>query len=112
MAQDEEERREIGVQRLGTYMLKGWVMTDTGCANRGCGIPTLRTKTRDIEGFCCLCNDAAHPIPPFAEREQVGVFVEGEWEVDREVGAKKMDVSSLLGKKLLAGWTVRLLTLC
>ncbi|KAI8927006.1 hypothetical protein BC831DRAFT_511220 [Entophlyctis helioformis] len=60
---DADVRRETGIKRIGTYLLSGWVLLDTMCPRRGCGMPMLCTKDRK-RTVCCLCDDADLPLPP------------------------------------------------
>ncbi|KAF5363669.1 hypothetical protein D9756_000701 [Leucocoprinus leucothites] len=51
---------------LGTYMLKGWVLTDRPCPTSGCRIPLLRSPAGQdpVVNFCVNCDrgsDASRP---------------------------------------------------
>jgi uncharacterized Zn finger protein (UPF0148 family) len=106
-------RQDIGIQRIGDYLLKGWVLTDQGCTR--CNIPTMRTKDRQQVGFCVLCDDKLNPIPlnldenvPLNNTLDESVYEEDLDELLASVDQNipKVDVSALLGQKLLQGWTM------
>ncbi|KII94782.1 hypothetical protein PLICRDRAFT_148974 [Plicaturopsis crispa FD-325 SS-3] len=44
--------------KLGEYMLKGWVLTDTTCPNPGCSIPLMRSPAArsPVVHFCANCD--------------------------------------------------------
>lgn len=46
-------------QKLGQYMLKGWVLTDSPCSNSGCLVPLMRSPQgrQPITYFCPNCDD-------------------------------------------------------
>lgn len=96
MALTDEARREIGIDRIGSYLLKGWVLTDTPCSR--CSIPTMRSKSKDILGFCVLCDDQDQ-IPPIQTSEAPA-------EELVEPAKPENTVSQMLGQKLLQGWTM------
>ncbi|KAJ3184177.1 hypothetical protein HDU87_005023 [Geranomyces variabilis] len=60
---EEQSRQDKGIAELGTYMLKGWVLTDTLCPNQGCNIPVVRKRDRSAQ-MCVLCDDPDHPWLP------------------------------------------------
>lgn len=138
MTTSEENRRETGITRIGTYLLSGWVLTDTPCSS--CKIPTMRTKDRSQVEYCVLCNDVNDPMP-LCSIDANGVSgedreVKAEMMTDEELfeeleneaagttysvptgyGAsadlaearevpEKVNISALLGQKLLKGWTM------
>lgn len=55
--------------KLGEYMLKGWVLTDSICPTAGCNVPLLRTPAARFETkyYCANCesdpDSQATPIP-------------------------------------------------
>ncbi|KAI8918190.1 hypothetical protein DFJ77DRAFT_454701 [Powellomyces hirtus] len=63
---EEESRQNKGVAELGTYMLKGWVLTDVICPNPGCNIPVVRSRDRSTQ-LCVLCDDPVNPYPPISQ---------------------------------------------
>ncbi|KAJ3022905.1 hypothetical protein HKX48_004949 [Thoreauomyces humboldtii] len=63
METQDDDRRDKGITELGTYMLRGWVMTDITCGNPGCNLPTVRSKDR-VTQMCVLCDDPRKPYPP------------------------------------------------
>jgi uncharacterized Zn finger protein (UPF0148 family) len=110
-------------QMIGTFMLSGWVLTDTPCVK--CNIPTVRKKDRSIEGFCVLCDHESEPYPLIEvnqKNQEAGkdVFnvkepselneaemMEGfENPANAVFTSPKQSISSLLGKKMLQGWTM------
>ncbi|KAI9330532.1 hypothetical protein BDR26DRAFT_1011331 [Obelidium mucronatum] len=114
-------RRDLGVERMGTYMLSGWVLTDAACATPGCNVPTFRSRDSKKVNVCCLCHDASDPVPvapdfggaapEFADSGDAAKFGAAESCEDRPPpaapGASESDrVSAMLGEKLLAGWTM------
>ncbi|KAI8822438.1 uncharacterized protein EV422DRAFT_398285 [Fimicolochytrium jonesii] len=60
---EDEVRQDKGVSLMGTYLLQGWVMTDSPCPSSGCNLPLMRTRDR-TRSLCVLCNDPKHPYPP------------------------------------------------
>ncbi|KAJ3153382.1 hypothetical protein HDU86_005212 [Geranomyces michiganensis] len=74
---EEGERQQKGIAELGTYMLKGWVLTDVLCPNPGCNIPVVRKRDRSAQ-ICVLCDDPDHPWLP----------------VQRETGAATSEVAT------------------
>ncbi|KNZ79880.1 hypothetical protein J132_08538 [Termitomyces sp. J132] len=58
--------------KLGEYMLKGWVLTDQSCKTPGCSVPLMRSPNgrTPIIHFCANC-DAA----PGESRQQGIVFI-------------------------------------
>ncbi|EIN10698.1 hypothetical protein PUNSTDRAFT_142655 [Punctularia strigosozonata HHB-11173 SS5] len=44
--------------KLGEYMLKGWVLTDSPCATPGCNVPLMRSPqgTSPVVQFCVNCD--------------------------------------------------------
>jgi uncharacterized Zn finger protein (UPF0148 family) len=94
MAVDEERRREIGVERIGTSLLQGMVMTDHICPVSGCNMITMRSKDRTVTDLCLLCTHD-QPIPPISIETPI---------IQKE--EPKVDVSGLMAKKLLQGWTM------
>jgi uncharacterized Zn finger protein (UPF0148 family) len=108
MALTKDQRREKGIQRMGTMMLQGWVLTDSVCSRAGCGVPTFRNKSSSIVGHCCLCDDKNDPIPPIID-EAFDMILEEEEEdflEEIKVDSKGPNISSLLGEKLIMGWTM------
>ncbi|KAJ3189758.1 hypothetical protein HDU85_000042 [Gaertneriomyces sp. JEL0708] len=126
----EMRRNDEGIKRLGTYMLKGWVMTDEPCRNAGCNVPTVRTKDRSIVRFCVLCDDKDHPYPtvpasvvPNVKEDESEPNVSSSWDVaDEAIEVRPASAedparaelrrrqgeraSQLLGQKLLSGWAL------
>ncbi|KAF8640012.1 hypothetical protein AX17_001256 [Amanita inopinata Kibby_2008] len=44
-------------QKLGEYMLKGWVLSDVPCSTPGCRVPLLRSpETQLVTHFCPNCD--------------------------------------------------------
>ncbi|KAJ3141412.1 hypothetical protein HK100_007042, partial [Physocladia obscura] len=126
-------RRDIGVERMGTYMLSGWVLTDTPCRNPGCNMPTFRTKDSSKVQFCCLCDDPKNPIPADTvdntPHTDENITTTGDHSINTygnnsissdddcdESEERPMPASTarsdsdraskLLGEKLLSGWTM------
>ncbi|KAJ3081890.1 hypothetical protein HDU99_004312 [Rhizoclosmatium hyalinum] len=115
-------RRDIGVERMGTYMLGGWVLTDSSCLEPGCNMPTFRSKDKTRLNFCCLCHDPKQPLPPVeaeavseseVQAEQVEPDLAEEDDQDdirpppiSHNSTESDRVSALMGQKLLAGWTM------
>ncbi|KAI8893918.1 hypothetical protein BC833DRAFT_606836 [Globomyces pollinis-pini] len=124
-----KSRNDIGIERMGNYLLKGWVLTDLPCDR--CNIPTMRTKSKSKVGFCCLCDDEISPIPltsltisnnvsndvELQEIETLNSEFNNQTLVDNETfdfdSPEMMEkreendrVTALLGKKLLQGWTM------
>ncbi|TPX78268.1 hypothetical protein CcCBS67573_g00446 [Chytriomyces confervae] len=116
-------RRDVGVERMGGYMLSGWVLTDSQCRTPNCNLPTFRTKDATRINVCCLCHDDRDPIPPVsgagtddvlvaqeAEPAQASELEEDDDDFDmRPPPVSDRDSSSashLLGQRLLAGWTM------
>ncbi|KAI8837090.1 hypothetical protein BC829DRAFT_49377 [Chytridium lagenaria] len=128
-----ENRREEGSKRLGTYMLQGWVLTDVPCTKPGCDMPTLRAKDDRTKYVCALCDDP-RPIPPVRNVGRPSAMVADDddiEELDEEEDADEaMDdfemapltpaeadrisrrreasdrASRLMGQRLLSGWTM------
>ncbi|KAJ3062073.1 ADP-ribosylation factor protein 3 [Podochytrium sp. JEL0797] len=109
-----KSRRDVGVERMGTYMLSGMVLTDTVCRTPNCKMPTFRSKDRKTDGFCCLCDDPKDPLPVPSEDGAVETRDQAPADDDEDIRpppvsatATESDrVSGLLGQKLLAGWTM------
>ncbi|KAI8612757.1 hypothetical protein BC830DRAFT_1135220 [Chytriomyces sp. MP71] len=121
-----KDRREVGIERMGTYMLSGWVLTNAACARPGCNLPTFRSKDHSCIGVCCLCDDDRDPIPPFeSDKEMAGADAmnhdqehdepEEEGENDArpppQLRSDSDAASARMGQKLLQGWTM-LATVC
>ncbi|EGO00003.1 hypothetical protein SERLA73DRAFT_180361 [Serpula lacrymans var. lacrymans S7.3] len=49
--------------KLGEYMLKGWILTDTSCPTPGCRIPLMRSPngTTPQTYFCANCDGFSQP---------------------------------------------------
>ena len=104
-------RRDIGVQRMGKLLLQGWVMTDSECPNKDCGMITFRKKDSSIVGHCCLCNDQNDPLPVISSSigdeisepiiEEIDDLKDLYEELEQE-----QDLSKLMGQKLLQGCTM------
>ncbi|KAI8818361.1 uncharacterized protein EV422DRAFT_538294 [Fimicolochytrium jonesii] len=60
---EDQVRQDKGVSLMGTYLLQGWVMTDSPCPSSGCNLPVMRTRDR-TRSLCVLCNDPKDPYPP------------------------------------------------
>ncbi|KAF9452474.1 hypothetical protein P691DRAFT_756399 [Macrolepiota fuliginosa MF-IS2] len=63
---------------LGTYMLKGWVLTNRPCPNNGCKIPLLRSPAGQapVVHLCVNCDGSSDAprqlrVPLLAEEPQV-----------------------------------------
>ncbi|KAJ3318779.1 hypothetical protein HDV06_007030 [Boothiomyces sp. JEL0866] len=106
-----ETDRELAIKRIGEYLLKGWVLTDVPCRN--CKVPTLRTKNRATVDFCTVCDLE----PEVFQKNDIDddLLKQKELEYKRALdieldGPKKQptqnNVSELLGKYLLKGWTM------
>ncbi|PBL02492.1 hypothetical protein ARMGADRAFT_1005850 [Armillaria gallica] len=52
------EMKEIS-ERLGEYMLKGWVLTDRTCQNTGCNVPLMRSPNGQtpVVHYCASCDE-------------------------------------------------------
>ena len=107
-------------------MLSGWVLTDNPCVT--CHVPTVRRKDRSIVGFCVLCNHETDPFPPIASGPAVFEEEEEEKEDYADIEEEELEemmhgfndaaecpsqaqiardaISSLLGQKMLQGWTM------
>ncbi|KAK0486905.1 hypothetical protein EDD18DRAFT_652728 [Armillaria luteobubalina] len=46
-------------ERLGEYMLKGWVLTDRICQNTGCNVPLMRSPNGQtpVVHYCASCDE-------------------------------------------------------
>ncbi|KAJ3157372.1 hypothetical protein HDU89_002786 [Geranomyces variabilis] len=89
---EEQSRQDKGIAELGTYMLKGWVLTDTLCPNQGCNIPVVRKRDRSAQ-LCVLCDDPDHPWLPVKREtvnEEVSVTVETTTAAAPESGASNI----------------------
>ncbi|KAJ3573863.1 hypothetical protein NP233_g2135 [Leucocoprinus birnbaumii] len=51
---------------LGTYMLRGWVLTDRPCPTRGCRIPLLRSPVGQdpVVHLCVSCDESSNTSRP------------------------------------------------
>ncbi|KDQ64851.1 hypothetical protein JAAARDRAFT_52781 [Jaapia argillacea MUCL 33604] len=58
--------------KLGTYMLRGWVLTDRTCPNAGCNVPLMRSPASrtPVVQFCVSC-DGDPDAPPVRTPAQV-----------------------------------------
>ncbi|KAL7748854.1 hypothetical protein RI367_005767 [Sorochytrium milnesiophthora] len=52
-----EQRRDRASREMGSYMLRGWTMTNEVCPIASCGCPLMRS--RDQEWICVLCGPMA-----------------------------------------------------
>ncbi|KAF5370058.1 hypothetical protein D9758_001129 [Tetrapyrgos nigripes] len=52
--------------KLGEYMLKGWVLTDTPCTTKGCNVPLMRSPngTTPVTFFCANCDGSPDRSQP------------------------------------------------
>ncbi|KAJ3166846.1 hypothetical protein HDU88_002931 [Geranomyces variabilis] len=89
---EEQSRQDKGIAELGTYMLKGWVLTDTLCPNQGCNIPVVRKRDRSAQ-LCVLCDDPDYPWLPVKREtvnEEVSVTAETTTTAAPESGASNI----------------------
>ncbi|KAJ3025268.1 UNVERIFIED_CONTAM: hypothetical protein HDU68_007313 [Siphonaria sp. JEL0065] len=120
-----KSRRDLGIERMGTYMLGGWILTDANCKTPQCNVPTFRSRDGTKVNFCCLCHDPKNPVPIEVTEQAQPAFDDqtnaetldkfgDQPEQDDDVrpppvslGASESDrVSAMMGQKLLAGWTM------
>ncbi|KAI9208849.1 uncharacterized protein BJ171DRAFT_487495 [Polychytrium aggregatum] len=56
-------RRDLGIKKIGSLLLKGWVMMDAVCSTPGCDLTLMRTKDSS-RIICVLCDDEGSlPVP-------------------------------------------------
>lgn len=47
-----QDQKEISIKMIGDYLLKGWTLTDFGCAD--CNTPLMRSRGGEtVCTFCC-----------------------------------------------------------
>lgn len=91
MLSDPNFDQELGISRIGEFLLKGMVLTDLNCSK--CKIPTMRSKDKKVIGWCVLCDYVDQSVP-VVKKPRV-------YAADPNV-----DVSKELGLKLMQGWTM------
>ncbi|KAJ3275527.1 hypothetical protein HDV01_000354 [Terramyces sp. JEL0728] len=105
-----EADRDLAIKRIGDYLLKGWVLTDTPCRN--CQIPTLRTKDSSTVEFCTVCQLASEEVvnndidDDLLKKKEMEYKKLLDLELNQPAPVAKKNVSELLGKHLLQGWTM------
>lgn len=99
-----EQRREIGTERIGNLLLKGWILTNDPCKVPDCGMIYMKKKDYSIIDYCVLCNgNEAIPVVS-SEDDDVEIVPENSEILLGE--RESVDVSKLMGEKLLSGWTM------
>jgi uncharacterized Zn finger protein (UPF0148 family) len=84
--------QELGIARIGEFLLKGMVLTDLNCP--ACKIPTMRSKDKKVVGWCVLCDYVDQNVPVVKAKSVVVSHVPA------------VNVSKELGVKLMQGWTM------
>ncbi|KAK0468303.1 uncharacterized protein EV420DRAFT_1635554 [Desarmillaria tabescens] len=122
-------------ERLGEYMLKGWVLTDRTCQNSGCNVPLMRSPNGQtpVVHYCASCDEKPGTnLPPvsttsssssMSSASQITHISTPPTEVssglssptfvlppETEEGRRRREQSDMasveLGKRLLQGWAM------
>ncbi|KAI8370896.1 hypothetical protein EDC96DRAFT_96627 [Choanephora cucurbitarum] len=129
MSSDPLRSKKEADQLLGSFLLQGWVMTDTICSQEGCCFPMMRSKDGSLS-FCThhdqLPNQGAHhnyKTTPFTSKElpqesktapvkqipQASTDINNgdeELRIRRERREQSSKASQLIGQKMLQRWAL------
>ena len=94
-------RDDEASQRIGSYMLKGWTLTNDTCPTPDCLVPLLRLKKTLV---CSAC-DIDPKLPPASRNISCESDSMEELLNSEDEGLERRDVvPKLLGEKLMQGW--------
>jgi len=127
---NEIEANNAAIKDIGSYLLKGWVLSDVHCES--CSFPLVRTKDKE-NWICTSCkaaqsrvneepkinnpvvsNNSTDTVAPFEgdlvssmkTKKNEEYFINGHSLQLEQRTSQSRDASKLLGEKLLDGWAL------